>query len=166
MRNELERAFIRCARRRQALYEDNVVRLVPKDYASRLSRLDGAKSLIFDIIDAESGDCAGEIALRIGDGAGIFYLGHIGYHIDPPYRGRHAALHACELCTQVFSALNMRSFVITTDVDNLPSIKTCERLGCTLESTVRVPEWCRSEYSISAVKRRYVYEVRNTTFVE
>ena len=58
----------------------------------------------------------------------------------------------------MLSELGMRSFVITTDEDNLPSIRTCERLGCTLECTVDVPLWCRQEFSISARKRRYVYE--------
>ena len=53
----------------------------------------------------------------------------------------------------------MRSFVITTDTDNQPSIKTCERLGCVLESTVSVPKWCQREFAISAIKRRYVYEL-------
>ena len=48
---------------------------------------------------------------------------------------------------------------ITTDVDNHPSIKTCERLGCVLESTVDVPGWCRAEFSISHRKRRYIYEI-------
>ena len=43
--------------------------------------------------------------------------------------------------------------MITTDEDNLPSILTCERLGCTLECSVDVPLWCRQEFSISERKR-------------
>ncbi len=53
----------------------------------------------------------------------------------------------------------MRSFVITTDEENHPSILTCERLGCMLESTVDVPLWCRQEFAISERKRRYVYRI-------
>ena len=74
--------------------------------------------------------------LRVGEDESLFYLGHIGYHVDPPFRGHSAALHACRLCVPVFHELGMRTFVITTDEDNLPSILTCERLGCILESTV------------------------------
>ena len=76
------------------------------------------------------------------------YLGHIGYHVDPPFRGHGAALRACRLCVSVLADLGMRTFVITTDEDNLPSILTCERLGCTLECSVDVPLWCRQEFSI------------------
>ena len=113
--------------------------------------------MIYDIIDRESGRISGEIALRLGEGASLFYLGHIGYHIDPPFRGKHEALHACRLCLPVFREMEMRSFVITTDDDNIPSIRTCERLGCVLESVVDVPAWCMTEYGISARKRRYVF---------
>ena len=28
----------------------------------------------------------GRISLRMGEGPGIYYFGHIGYHIDPPLR--------------------------------------------------------------------------------
>jgi len=114
--------------------------------------------MVFDVVDLVSGRIAGEIALRLGEGEGLFYLGHIGYHIDPPFRGKHNALRACRLCLSVFEEMGYRSFVITTDEDNYPSIRTCELLGCTLESTVDVPVWCIEEYSISHRKRRYVYE--------
>ena len=114
--------------------------------------------MVFDIIDIEKNKVSGEIALRLGEGEGLFYLGHIGYHVDPPYRGKNEALHACRLCVPIFLEMGYRSFVITTDEDNYPSIRTCEKLGCVLESTVDVPFWCREEYDISARKRRYVYE--------
>ncbi len=158
MRNELEREFLRCGRRRIALFEDEVIALVPREYSAHVSRLGGAKSMVMDIIDRENGRAAGEIALRIGDSDSLYYLGHIGYHIDPPYRGKHMALRACRLSTEIFKSFGMRSIVITTDTDNIPSIKTCLRLGCALESTVYVPAWCQTEFMISAVKRRYVYE--------
>lgn len=141
------------------MFQDDTVSLIPREYAHRLSRLDGACSMIFDIVDNAAGKVAGEIALRLGEGEGLYYLGHIGYHIDPPYRGKHESLLACRLCIPVFEQMGMRSFVITTDEDNFPSIATCERLGCVLESTVDVPAWCRAEYGISARKRRYVYEI-------
>lgn len=157
MKTTIEREFIRCGRRRGVMYEDDVIALIPRSYAHRVNRIDGACSMIFDIIDQESGRIAGEIALRLGEGAGLFYLGHVGYHIDPPYRGKGEALHACRLCLPVFNLMNMRSFVITTDEDNIPSIRTCEKLGCILESTVDVPVWCQNEYEISSRKRRYVY---------
>ena len=159
MRTAIEREFIRCGRKRLPMYSDEVIALIPREYAHRIARLDNACSMVFDIIDLEAGKVSGEIALRIGEGEGLFYLGHIGYHIDPPYRGKKEALHACRLCVRVFEEMDYRSFVITTDDDNYASIRTCDHLGCVLESTVDVPMWCREEYDISFRKRRYVYEI-------
>ena len=159
MKTAVEKAFLKAGRRREALFSDEMFALVPRSYAHRINQIDGACSMIFDIVDRKSQKLAGEIALRIGEGEGLFYLGHIGYHIDPPFQGHNGALRACRMCLPLLAEMGMRSFVITTDEDNLPSIRTCEKLGCVLESTVNVPAWCRVEFDISDRKRRYVYEI-------
>ena len=159
MKNAAERAFIRAGRRREAMFSDDEFMLIPREYAHRVSQIDGACSMIFDIADRKTGRTAGEIALRIGEGASLYYLGHIGYHMDPPFQGRHGALRACRMVVPLMYEMGMRSFVITTDEDNVPSIRTCEKLGCVLESTVDVPAWCRIEFAISHRKRRYIYEI-------
>ncbi len=161
MKTAMERAFIRCGQSGRTMADDGLVRLRPREYLHRSRQLDGAVLMTFDVLDAATGRVAGEISLRIGEGRGLFYLGHIGYHIDPPFRGRHAALHACRLCVPILDGMGMGSFVITTDEDNVPSIRTAMALGCRLESTVDVPLWCRQEYGISARKRRYVFEIRH-----
>lgn len=159
MKSAAQKAFIRAARRAEAMYADDVFLLRPRQYLHRVAQLDGACCMTFDIVARESCQIAGEIALRFGEGESLYYLGHIGYHIDPPFRGRHGALRACRLCIPLFRSMGMHSLVITTDIDNLPSIRTCEKLGCVLESTVEVPGWCRSEFSLSQQKRRYVCEI-------
>lgn len=159
MKTAVEKAFVKAGRRREVFAEEELFALIPRSYAHRVSQIDGACSMIFDVIERKSAKVAGEIALRIGDGEGLFYLGHIGYHIDPPFRGQHGALRACRMCVPVMADMGMRSFVLTTDEDNWGSIRTCELLGCVLESTVDVPAWCRAEFDISARKRRYVYEI-------
>ena len=159
MKSAAEKAFIRAGRRREAMYADEEFALVPREYAHRVNQIDGACSMIFDIVDVSTRRVAGEIALRLGEGESLYYLGHIGYHIDPPYRGRNGALRACRMVVPLIREMGMRNFVITTDEDNRPSIRTCEKLGCVLESTVDVPAWCRAEFSISCRKRRYVYEI-------
>ena len=144
MKTDFERAFIRAGRRGQRLLQDDLIALVPREYAGHVAQLGGAKSLVFDIVmPGLFPGPAGEIALRVGEDASLFYLGHIGYHVDPPFRGHGAALRACRLCVSVLAE---------------PSILTCERLGCTLECSVDVPLWCRQEFSISERKRRYVYD--------
>ena len=158
MKKAIERRFIRLMRANQPMAKDEVVSLWPREYYPRLTRLDGASTMIFDIVDRESCRISGEIALRFGEGKSLFYLGHVGYHIDPPFRGKNEALRACRLCIPIFAAMGMRSFVITTDVTNMPSIRTCEKLGCVLESTVQVPGWCRAVFELDKQKRRYVYK--------
>lgn len=158
MKTQSEKEFIRLCRIRKPIASDGLFALYPRNYIRHVSHLDGACSMTMDILELASGKVAGEIALRIGEGEGLFYLGHIGYHIDPPFRGQKGALHACRMCLPMLSQMGMRSFVITTDEDNVPSIRTCEALGCVLECTVDVPLWCRIEYDIGARKRRYVYE--------
>ena len=49
--------------------------------------------------------------------------------------------------------------VITTDPDNLPSRRTCEGLGCTLERVVQVPESILGRWIISEVKCRYIWRM-------
>ncbi len=159
MKTAAEKAFIRAGRRREAMYHDEEFALIPREYAHRVSQIDGACSMIFDIVDMQTRRVAGEIALRIGEGEGLYYLGHIGYHIDPPFQGRNGALRACRMVVPLLREMDMRSFVITTDEDNFPSIRTCEKLGCVLESTVDVPGWARVEFGISHRKRRYIYEI-------
>lgn len=158
MKRAIEKAFVRAGRRGEVLLHDECIALIPRSYAHRISQIDGACSMIFDIIDRSSYKIAGEIALRIGEGESLYYLGHIGYHIDPPFRGQSWALKACTLCLPVMRKMGMRTFVITTDDDNYASIRTCEKLGCVLESKVPVPLWCRSEFQLSDLKRRYIYE--------
>lgn len=159
MRTAIEKEFIRAGRRREPLYADDEFALIPREYARRVPQIDGACSMIFDIVDRQTGRTAGEIALRIGEGESLFYLGHIGYHMDPPFQGKHGALRACRMVVPLLREMGMRSFVITTDEDNIPSIRTCEKLGCVLESTVDVPNWCLAEFCISYRKRRYIYEI-------
>lgn len=135
---------------------DHEIMLRVQKYYPRVADLGFARCVTFDVIHRESGKKAGEIALRVGESDSLFYLGHIGYHIDPRYRGRHYAMRACRLCLPLLREWRMGSVVITTDDDNAASIRTCEELGCVLESTVDVPRWCWEKFQISRRKRRYV----------
>lgn len=102
---------------------------------------------------------AGRISLRLGESECVYYFGHIGYHVDPPYRGQHFARRACQLLRPVMEAAGKGSVVITTDPDNLPSRRTCEGLGCELENIVQVPRHIRTRWEISAVKCRYIWRI-------
>ena len=104
---------------------------------------------------------AGRISLRLGESPCVYYFGHIGYHVDPPYRGKHFARRACALLRPLMLARGKTSVVITTDPDNIPSRKTCEGLGCVLERIVQVPSWIRRRWEISEVKCRYIWRLED-----
>ncbi len=157
MRNDWVHRFVRLGRRNETMFEDGELSLRPREYAGRSRVIGSDHTFIFDIVERSSGRTAGEIALRIGDSAEQFYLGHIGYHIDPPFRGHAYANKACRLCAPLLAAFGMGSVVITTDPDNLPSIRTCQRLGCVLETTVVVPQKVRGKLDISPEKHRYIW---------
>ena len=102
---------------------------------------------------------AGQISLRLGESPCVYYFGHIGYHVDPPYRGQHYARRACELLRPLMEAAGKDSVVITCDPDNLPSRRTCEGLGCELERIVNVPAFISDRWEISPVKCRYIWRL-------
>ena len=83
---------------------------------------------------------AGGISLRIGQDSDLeLYTGHIGYHVYPPARGRHLAERACRLLLPLARRHGMRTIWITCNPDNVPSRRTCERLGAELVEIVPLP---------------------------
>ena len=116
---------------------------------------------VYDYIIAPHGQRreAGRISLRLGESPCVYYFGHIGYHVDPPWRGHHYAARACALLEPLIAASGKSSIVITTDPDNMPSRHTCERIGCILESIVPVPPLMQSRWELSPVKCRNVWKI-------
>ena len=95
---------------------------------------------IYNIYLAGGNEVIGEIDLRIGNNEGLFYGGHIGYAINKTYRGHYHAAKACELVKTVAKAHGMDELFITCNPDNIPSRKTCERIGAILTEIVDLPE--------------------------
>lgn len=146
-------------RRFRPAMTDGVIDLVP--IALYPPDSDMGFGVCYDYIIAPHGTSreAGRISLRLGESPCVYYFGHIGYHVDPPYRGNHYALRACRLLQPLMLEKGKRSVVITADPDNFPSRRTCEKLGCTLERTANVPEEIRSRWEISPVKCRYIWQL-------
>ena len=102
---------------------------------------------------------AGYVSLRLGESPALYYLGHIGYRIEPEYRGNGYAARACQMMLPLMKRLHLGSIVITNNPDNIPSRKTCEKLGCTLESIVDVPQEYRLICAGAAKKCRYIWRI-------
>ncbi len=82
----------------------------------------------------------GTCDLRIGHNENLYYGGHIGYRVEPPYRGHHYAAKACRLLFQLARKHDLGYVIITCNPDNHASRKTCEHLGGTLLEIAQLPE--------------------------
>lgn len=82
----------------------------------------------------------GSISLRIANTDHIVnYLGHIGYHVEPAYRGRHLAARSCQLLLPLARRHGLNPLWITCNPDNWASRRTCELAGARLVEIVDVP---------------------------
>jgi predicted acetyltransferase len=145
--------------RNRAEYTDGVIDLVPVHFTPPDPAMGFGREQIWRITLHNQRGEIGQISYRDGESRCIYYFGHIGYHIDEPFRGHHYARRACRLLKREILAAGKNSVVITCDPDNLPSRKTCIHLGCLWEGDTDVPPDLRKKYDISARKCRYVWHV-------
>ena len=113
----------------------------------------------FYIYRAKTRDYLGYVSLRLGESPALYYLGHIGYRIEAEHRGHGYAAGACRLMLPLLQRLRLESVVITTNVENIPSRKTCLRLGCVLERIAPVPPEYRALCAGAAQKCRYIWRI-------
>ena len=113
----------------------------------------------FYIYRAKTRDYLGYVSLRLGESPALYYLWHIGYRIEAEHRGHGYAARACRLMLPLLQRLRLESVVITTNVENIPSRKTCLRLGCVLERIAPVPPEYRALCAGAAQKCRYIWRI-------
>ena len=83
----------------------------------------------------------GQLSLRIGHTEHIeMYAGHIGYTVEPAYRGHHYASRSCHLVLPLARGHGIDPLWITCNPENTPSRRTCEILGATLTEVVPIPQ--------------------------
>jgi predicted acetyltransferase len=83
---------------------------------------------------------AGGIGLRVGHTRNLeMYLGHIGYNVYPPARGRRLAARSVRLLLPLARRLGLDPLWITCNPDNHPSRRTCELAGGRLVDVVPLP---------------------------
>jgi predicted acetyltransferase len=120
--------------------EDGDLKLVLRRTYKGSRSLGLAPNYAFDMKHAESGAHMGEIDLRLSVEHYItHYAGHIGYGVVRAFRGQRYAARSCRLLLPLARRHGLDPLWITCNPDNLPSRKTCEHLGATLEEIVPVP---------------------------
>ena len=144
---------------KEETFSDGVISLVASDLRQEDAELGIQRTFLFRIIPCGTKKDAGRVSLRCGESMGLYYFGHIGYHVGEKFRGHGYALRACRLLIPLCRVLKLTSLVITTDVDNIPSRRTCEKLGCELESIVPVPKEFRMQYNMGPYKCRYIFRI-------
>ncbi len=145
--------------RYRAEYTDGVIDLIPMHFTPPDPSMGFGREQIWRITLHNSKKEIGQISYRNGESRCIYYFGHIGYHIDPPYRGNHYARRACLLIKKEILTGGKTSVSITCDPDNEPSRRTCIGLGCLWEGITSVPEDIREKYEISSTKCRYIWDL-------
>lgn len=96
----------------------------------------------FAIDEVASGAPAGVLRFRVGDvrtTPSLLTSGHIGYGIEPAFRGHHYAERACRLVGPLAIAHGVRPVIIGCDPSNGASRRTCERLGARLVGVFDIP---------------------------
>ena len=149
--------------RDRAEYTDQTIDLVPIHISPPDPGMGFGREQIWKITMHNHRKEIGQISYRTGESRCVYYYGHIGYHIEAAWRGHHYARRACLLLPNEIRLSGKSSVVITCDPDNLPSRKTCEKLGCLWEGTVKVPHDIREKYEISEEKCRYIWQIAGVT---
>jgi predicted acetyltransferase len=114
--------------------ELTLVRRVPADLIKR-----HGPSYEFEMRHRSKKVVMGSIRLRIGSARSVRYPGHIGFEVKPKFRGNRYAARSTSLLLPLASAHGLKAVWLTTDPQNVPSLKTLGFVGAQYVETVRVP---------------------------
>jgi len=144
---------------RKAAFSDGEIDLVLSNQEVADASCGIEDGYLFCIYRAGTRDYVGYVSLRLGESPALYYLGHIGYRIEEKHRGHSYAEKACRLMLPLLRKLCLESVVITANVENLPSRKTAENLGCALERIAPVPAEYLSICAGARHKCRYIWRM-------
>lgn len=124
----------------------------------RMTEGDKARGFVpgyrFKILN-EVGEEVGHLNFRVGDSEHVrMAAGHVGFEIAERHRGSGYAGKAC-LAAAPWIAKVSGTVLITADPENLPSLRTIERIGAEFLDEVDVPKGDPHYLRGSFRKRRY-----------
>lgn len=86
------------------------------------------------------GHVAGGVTLRVGHGEYLErYAGHIGYGVEPAFRGNRYAARSTRLLFALARRHGLQTLWITCNPENVASRRTCELVGGELVDIVDLP---------------------------
>jgi len=95
----------------------------------------------FEMRKRGEGTKMGSISLRVGDNENIRkYAGHIGFRVEPEFRGHRYASRSCILLLPLARRHGLNPIWITCNPDNIASRKTIEIVGGKFVEEVPVPK--------------------------
>ena len=110
----------------------------------------------FKLVLRDTNKKIGRLNLRIGNTPDLIsYAGHIGYAVDPEYRGNRYAARACKLILPLARAHGLSELWITCDPANIASRRTCEIIGAEYVETVPLAEHTDMYKAGDRFRRRY-----------
>lgn len=102
----------------------------------------------------------GKIVLRQGTVEERYYDGHIGYSIEPEYRGHNYAYQAVIKLKKIAAKLGFEQLVITCSSDNIASKKTIKKLNAKYLETKTIPSKYQKDFKDDEkVKEIYIIEL-------
>ncbi|HZS43490.1 MAG TPA: GNAT family N-acetyltransferase [Blastocatellia bacterium] len=94
----------------------------------------------FNMVNESTGAVMGAINLRIGNTYRIpLYRGHVGYRVEPEYRGNHLAARSVRLLIPLAGKHQINPLWITCNSDNIASRRSCELAGGELIEIIDIP---------------------------
>ncbi|ACB75116.1 GNAT family N-acetyltransferase [Opitutus terrae] len=142
--------FLNPGRLRERDLELVLVHAAPADPAKR-----HVPEYWFEMRHPGKSTALGLIRLRIGSARRLRCAGHIGYEVKPRYRGHRYAARSCWLLLPLARAHGLAAVWLTVDPKNIPSQRTCERIGAQFIESVRIPQ-SHEMYALGArYRRRY-----------
>jgi predicted acetyltransferase len=112
----------------------------------------------FRMIDAQSGQEAGGINLRLGwDDNLTLYAGHFGYGVHDAFQGRRYASRSVALLKPLARRHGFTELWITCNPENAASRRSCELAGAELVEIVDLPE--SSQYYARGMRQKCRYRL-------
>lgn len=105
-------------------------------------------------------EIVGRMTLREGSCEERYYDGHIGYTVEPEFRGHYYAYQGVQLIKPIALKLVFKELIITCSPNNLASKKTILKLQAQYLETVEIPKKYRKDFEAGeTIKEVYLIKL-------